>query len=85
MGGKHACVLEQYVACMLNQNCSQVEGALKNGVKEYMRRVVKMEILAKFTDWRRRFHEIFTSVDEAADGVVAAAHFVGSRIAEGLP
>ena len=32
----------------------QVDVDVKAGVKDYMRKVVKDEILAKFTDWRRR-------------------------------
>ena len=62
--------------CLINQNFAQVEGALKSGIKEYMRRIVKTEILAKFTDWRRRFYEIFSSVDSNADGAVVAVSFV---------
>jgi len=27
---------------------------MKAGVKDYMRKVIKDEILAKFTEWRRR-------------------------------
>ena len=33
---------------------TQVESAMKTGVKDYMRKVIKDEILAKFTEWRRR-------------------------------
>lgn len=70
--------------CLINQNFAQVEGALKSGVKEYMRRVVKTEILAKFADWRRRFYEIFSSVDSNADGAVVAVSFVSSHVTNGL-
>ena len=33
---------------------TQVESAMKTGVKDHMRKVIKDEILAKFTEWRRR-------------------------------
>jgi hypothetical protein len=30
---------------------------MKTGVKDYMRKVIKDEILAKFTEWRRRSYQ----------------------------
>jgi hypothetical protein len=73
----HVCI--SHLSVTTQGVVTQVEAALKIGVKEYMRKVVKTEILAKFTEWRRRFHEIFTAADENADGAVPAVSFVSWR------
>ncbi len=74
MFSRHICLQQ-----LRRLTATQVEAALKSGVKEYMRKVVKTEILAKFTEWRRKFHEIFTAADENADGAVPAVSFVSCR------
>ena len=54
----------------------RMEDAMKAGVKDHVRLVVKEEILAQLTEWRGRFNSIFKSVDKEATGRVPATTFV---------
>jgi len=49
---------------------------LKAAIKDHIRRVVKDEMQIKFTDFRRRFHEVFRQVDEHTEGVIQAPAYL---------